>query len=384
MMLAPGASPHARRPLGWLLRRGVEVVFVDACDPLPGRREGYRFVRLPRSGLGPLRRLLGSRAGHALALWPALPLHLVWRGARPDLVHVHFVDHRARQAARAGAQPLVLSAWGTDVHRHFEPGADPEDRRAAGEALAAADLVIVDAPDVAARCAELAGRDPWILVVPLGVDTARFRPDDGAAARAWRRRLDIPSGAAVLLSARAMAPLYRHDAVLDAFALARPRFHRPAVLVMKRYNPADPAEGAACEARLRRLAHARGVAGAVRWIGPVPEDRLPEIHALADVVVSFARTDGFPVTFLEAAACERSVISCDLPAYRGSFAERFFVLVDRDDTGDLAAAMTRAVNEPASLSAHVAEARRVVVSRYDEAITSAMLLDAYRRVLGRG
>jgi glycosyltransferase involved in cell wall biosynthesis len=384
MMLAPGASPHARRPLGWLLRRGVEIVFVDARDPLPARRAGYRFIPFPRTGLRPLRGAFGSRAGHALALWPALPLHLVWRAARPDLVHVHYVDHRARQAVRAGARPLVLSAWGTDIHRHFQPGADPEDRRAIGEALASADLVIADAPDVAARCAELAGRELATERVPLGVDTERFRPDDGTAARTWRRALDIPAGAAVILSARAMAPLYRHDAVLEAFARAWPHLCRPAVLVFKVWSPGGRAPALACAGALRRRAHARGVAGAVRWIDPVPEEQLPGIYALADVVVSFPRTDGLPVTFFEAAACERPVIACRLPAYAASFAERLFHMVDADDIDDLAAAMARTVNDPGGSTARVAEARRVVTAEYDEATTIDKLLDAYRRLLGHG
>lgn len=382
MMLAPGADAHAQRPLRWLLQQGVEVVFVDGRDPLPGGRAGYRYLRLPRTGLRPLLRLFGPRVGHALALWPALPLHVLWRALRPDVVHVHYVDHRAGQAARAGARPLVLSAWGTDINRHFQPGASLEARRGAGAALRAADLVLVDAPDIGGKCAALAGRELPTELLHLGVDTDRFRPDDGTAARAWRRRLAIPAGAVVILSARSLAPLYRHDVILAAFARARPRLSRPAVLLFKRYNPSSGAEAAACEIALAQRARALGVEEAVRWIDPVPAEQLPEVYALADVVLNFPRMDGFPVTFLEAAACQRPVISVRLPAYAGSFAERCFHLVEGDDAGDLAVALADVVNDPARARAHVVEARRAVVEAYDEAGARRRLLDAYRRLLG--
>jgi glycosyltransferase involved in cell wall biosynthesis len=106
------------------------------------------------------------------------------------------------------------------------------------------------------------------------------------------------------------------------------------------------------------------------------------VYALADVVLNFPRMDGFPVTFLEAAACQRPVISGRLPAYAGSFAERLFHLVDGEDAVDLAAALTAVVNDPARAVAHVVEARRVVVEAYDEAGARRRLLDAYRRLLG--
>ncbi len=122
---------------------------------------------------------------------------------------------------------------------------------------------------------------------------------------------------------------------------------------------------------------------AVRWIDPVPEERLPDVYALADVVVNFPRMDGLPVTFFEAAACARPVLSRRLPAYAGSFAERLFRMVD-GDVDDLAAAMAEMVNDPAGATARVVEARRVVVEEFDEATARRKLLDSYRRLLGRG
>ena len=34
---------------------------------------------------------------------------------RPDIVHAHYVTSYGYLAARAGMQPLVLTAWGTDL-----------------------------------------------------------------------------------------------------------------------------------------------------------------------------------------------------------------------------------------------------------------------------
>jgi glycosyltransferase involved in cell wall biosynthesis len=371
LMVAPGTSPHAWRPLAWLLARGVEVVFLDEVDPLAAGAPGYRFVPLPRSGLAVLRRLVGSRIALALAKWRAWPLRRLWQRERPDVVHVHWVDPRAQHCAAAGMHPLVLTVWGSDVNDLLDPGANPAMRAAIGEALAAADLVCIDGADMAEKCAQLAGRPVPTRLLTLGVDTKRFAPGWAEEAAHLRHWLDIAPGTRVVLSPRAMAGLYRHHEVLEAFAAAGVP---DAVLVFIRYNPGNFADCQVLEAELRDHAARLGVADALRFCDRLAVELLPALYNAADVVVNFPARDAFPVTFLEALACARPVITCPHHSYAGTVAERHARFVN--DVPGLASALADTLAHPPALSA----ARDEVIRLHDEALVADTLVAWYREL----
>jgi glycosyltransferase involved in cell wall biosynthesis len=384
LMLAPGGSIHSRRPLRWLLERGHEVTFVDAVDPAPAPSARYRFVPRPRPKVTWLsRHLLPRRWADELVNWVvAVQLRRIWKRTRPDVVHVHWVDSRAYRCVLGGLKPLVLSVWGTDVNQLIDTNSDPHHRRMIARALAAADRVLVDAADMPEKCARVAGRPIRTETLPLGIDTSAFAPGYREQAEAWRRRLEIPSGAVVLLSIRALAARYGHRSVLEAFARAAARCARPAILVFKQYNPLETKEGTACEDDLRQQAERLGITHAVRWMPEVPYDRLPEVYAFSDIVVNYPEMDAFPVTFLEAAACERPVISIRLPAYRRTFAEDFFRMVEPGSTDALADAMVELVAEdPAARAARLARARRCVREEHDQQTTTSRLVGIYQTLV---
>ena len=283
MMLAPGRSSHTLRPLKWLLERKVEVVFVD--DEAPGLAgqgaNGCRFVGYPRlRGARILHRIAGARAASRLGrAWSTRQLRRLAEVIRPDLVHVHFVDRRAFCAARAGLRPLVLSVWGSDVNRLLDSTADPEQLKMAAFSLNQARLVIVDAPDMPEKCERLAGRALSILKLPLGVDTEVFRPRPESTRARWRSLLAIPPSAPVLVSVRAWDPLYAHDAILRAFARARPRLPREAVLVFKRYCPDPDRDRVRALTRdIETLAEKLGVMPSIRFLDEMPPDELPDVY----------------------------------------------------------------------------------------------------------
>jgi glycosyltransferase involved in cell wall biosynthesis len=84
---------------------------------------------------------------------------------------------------------------------------------------------------------------------------------------------------------------------------------RDLVLVMSARG-ADPAT----LAEVRSHADASGISDRLRILDDVPHDELPALFRLADVVVSVPDSDSFPVTLLEAMACERTIVASDLPA----------------------------------------------------------------------
>jgi len=306
-------------------------------------------------------------------------LRLLWQRIRPDLVHVHWVDHRAYHCIKARLRPLVLSVWGTDINKHFLPDAKPENSRIIGQTLAYADRVIVETPFMAERCDLLAGRKVNTEVLVLGVNTKLFQPGYDRAAIEWRRKLAVPIDSRVLLSPRGWAKLYGHHLILEAFSQARSRLKTNVVLAFIVYNRSSYSESIAYEIELRRRAEELDIAQWVRWIDEVPMARLPEIYAFADVVINFPNMDSFPFTFLEAAACKRPVISCRLPSYRDTFAERYFRMVEPGSIVELADAIVEVLNEdPTRRSDMLSEARLVVEQKYDESIYATRLFKIYR------
>jgi glycosyltransferase involved in cell wall biosynthesis len=380
-MLAPGNSIHSRRAFTWLLKRGCTVLFADARDPEVG---GGQYVPYPQAGWRRLYRLAGWKRSFRLENWEvSLRLRRLCRRFRPDVVHVHWVDRRAYQCFRAGLRPLVLSVWGSDVNGLFEADADARDRRCVGEVLAGADQILADAPDMPGKCSALAGREVRVDLLPYGIETRRFAPGRAGDARAWRQRLGVPDGAKVLLSMRGFDRRYGHHLILEAFSQAQRLCRTPAVLVFKTFNQGIGGYDRGYESEVRARAEALGVGPLVRWMGDLPYDRLPEVYAFADAVVNYPAMDGFPVTFLEAAASGTPVISAALPGYRGTFAERCFTMVEPGHIDRLAEAIAAFVNEPAGArAAAVAEARAAVQRDFDEAVVADRLLGLYKSLCG--
>jgi glycosyltransferase involved in cell wall biosynthesis len=232
------------------------------------------------------------------------------------------------------------------------------------------------------KCATLAGTRVPMSILPLGIDTTLFRPANQDDVQTWRRRLDVPDGAVLLMSARAWGAIYQQESILEAFAVARKAARRRAILLFKTYNAGSYGEASELTQRIRARIAELGLAEDVRWLSDVPVADLPGVYSAVDAVINFPAIDGFPVTFMEAAACECPVISADLPAYRGALAGTFFRLVPAGDVDALAAAICEQIDtDPQAARASLREARGLVVRDYDQSVSANRLLEHYAELL---
>ena len=387
VLMAGPFSVHTTRQVNWMLDRGQEVVLISDRDIHPQGRRNYRFIHQPVvRGARFCRKLLPKRFAEGLIEWLYIVQYRFWLAVvRPEVVHVNWVDDIAFYLARAGAWPLVLTIWGSDVNRLFLPDFKLCQRRYTAGALAEAAIVIADARDMIEKCARLTGKPVRVEILALGIDTGLFRADfPGQAERvfSWRRSLEIPEGAKVVVSIRALDYKYGHDLILSAFARALPELGGNAVLLYRRYNPDEAGE---CERQLRRQAERLGILDRVRWMESVRYEQLPEIYALADLVVNYPEIDAFPVSFIEAAACERPLVTSRLAAYEGTFAEEFFRFVPLDDVPALAKAIIEELGGAATVTpSRLREARRQVEAEFDQAVCAERLLALYREAVGIG
>jgi glycosyltransferase involved in cell wall biosynthesis len=142
-----------------------------------------------------------------------------------------------------------------------------------------------------ARKSSLMGRFE-VTVIPNGVDTAVFRPQDRATAR---RRLDLPPEAKIVLFVAHNLTNRRKGGATLMKALERPSDVPGLTLLTVGEGRLDPPPG---------VAH--------RHIAPVAdEDAMADLYNAADVLAIASSEDNLPNTMLEAMACGLPVAAFD-------------------------------------------------------------------------
>jgi glycosyltransferase involved in cell wall biosynthesis len=145
--------------------------------------------------------------------------------------------------------------------------------------------------------------------------------------------LAIPENAKVFLSIRGWSHFNRHHTILEAFARALPDMKFKPYLIFKKYSSTIESDNYQME--LNELAKKFGITEYIRIMDEVEYNQMPIVYAFSDVIINYPSVDAFPVTFLEAAACERPVITCRLPSYENTFAEKYFRMVSSDSIEEL-------------------------------------------------
>ncbi|MGH9226207.1 MAG: glycosyltransferase family 4 protein [Acidimicrobiales bacterium] len=212
-------------------------------------------------------------------------------------------------------------------------------------------------------CGQMGGRPEQMAVVPVGVDTALFRPVAGVARVPGR----------LLTTASADVPLKGLVPLLEALAKVRTERHAELVIV-GRPRPDSP-----LRATIERL----GLEDAVTVAGVVPAERLVELYAESELAVVPSLYEGFSLPAIEAMACGVPLVSTTggaLPEVVGRDGETA-LLVPPGDPSALAASIGRALDDEA-LRRRLGEAGRArVVERYSWRATAEATFEQYRQVI---
>ncbi len=174
-----------------------------------------------------------------------------------------------------------------------------------------------------------------IAVLPLGVDIGRFRPGDAPAAR---EALGLPQGVPIVGFAGRLEARKGIDLLVAAWHHVR-REHPAAVLAIAGGVPgvAQPVDGDAI--RDLRLAVPPGH---LKYLGPLPIDRMPDFYRAVDLVAVPSTGEPFGLVVLEALASGRPVVAAasgGIPEILDDGQQGF--LVPPDDGDALAAGLAR-------------------------------------------
>jgi len=258
---------------------------------------------------------------------------------RPDVVNVHFATGALVYfllLRRVFGYRLILSLHGSDLLRPR-----PNLGKHLPRFLRASDAVTVVSDTLARVAVETAGPDVEIVILPNGVDTRFWRAMASTRTNSIvaAGRLDHVKGFDVLINAMARVP----DAHLDIYG--------------------EGPERRALEALSRDL----GVADRVRLPGHANRETLRRAFSEASVLAMPSRSEGMPLTLLEAMACGLPPVASAVGGVPEIVTQNVGRLVPPEDPNALAEALGAALAEDAG------ERRRAARERVGPLSADAMV-----------
>ncbi|MEA1833421.1 MSMEG_0565 family glycosyltransferase [Methylobacterium durans] len=231
---------------------------------------------------------------------------------------------------------------------------------------------------VGRAAAEALARDHGVAaqVVGNGVDQTLFRPEPAPGDAALRLRWGLGAGP-VVLCLGGFEERRNALGVIEAFRCLRRDRPQAQLLVVGGGSILDHSGyQARCRAALDRAGLDVGIGRAVIQAGLVPQDAMPGLYRLADLLAAPALRGGFGPGVLEAMACGTPVVGAARAPFTEVLAPTDALLVDPEDAGALADAF-RAALAPAA-AARLAAAGRRVAARHGWAACASRHLGAYQ------
>ncbi|VTU18836.1 MSMEG_0565 family glycosyltransferase [Variovorax sp. RA8] len=189
--------------------------------------------------------------------------------------------------------------------------------------------------------------------VQNGVDTARFSPAAGRGDALLAARLGLVPGAPVVLAVGGIEERKNSVRLLSAFALLRAT-HPQAQLVIAGGASLLDHEGCAqaFRARMQRLGLAEGPLQPVRLTGPLPDEDMPALYRLADVVAMPSLREGFGLVVLEGLASGAPVVASRIAPFVDYLAEDDVSWAEPHDAASIAGALADALarRDPARIA----------------------------------
>jgi len=260
--LAAANSIHSHRWVKFFADRGHEIRWISFAPSTFGAIAGVDYTELPAPGLNALSLILRVRS-------------IVAR-SKPDVLHAHYAGMYGMVGAAAGFRPFVVTAWGSDV---IYGSKSLVKRPLLRWTLRRAALVTCDAQHMKERMIRLGIDEAKIKIIRFGIDTDVFSPRDRAGARRLLGVADRPT----VISTRNLAPVYDVETLVRAVPLVLARMPETQFLIAGEGKQKDP---------LSALAAKLGVSESVRFIGFIPNEKLPEYLSAADAYVSTSLSDG--------------------------------------------------------------------------------------------
>ncbi|MEM9268164.1 MAG: glycosyltransferase family 4 protein [Pseudomonadota bacterium] len=210
---------------------------------------------------------------------------------------------------------------------------------------------------IIASSARAAGFLDWhSTVIPHGVDTDHFTPQDRVAAR---KAEGLPTGPLIGAFGR-LRPSKGTDLLIDALCTLLPQHpDHNAILT----GIAAPKDQSFLEAQKQKLAQA-GLTDRVHFLGQVSGARLKSLYACCDIVVAASRREGYGLTPLEGGASGAAIVSTTAGVWPEVIDEEIGAIVDTGSATALADALQPLLENPALAQTKGEAARARMVNHH--------------------
>jgi len=221
---------------------------------------------------------------------------------KPDILHAHYVTNYGFFGALCNFNPFIITAWGSDVL--IVPEARLISRikaYIAKHTLRKAELITCDAKHMKEAMVWLGVAPEKIDIVYFGVDTRKFSP------RQKNERLKEKLGiynSPTVISLRYLEPVYDVESLIRSILLVLEEIPESKFVIAGKGSE---------EERLKELTKSLGISESVKFVGFIPNDKLPQYLTTMDVYVSTSLSDaGIAASTAEAMACGLPVIVTDV------------------------------------------------------------------------
>jgi D-inositol-3-phosphate glycosyltransferase len=261
-----------------------------------------------------------------LSGWVALQLRQLW--ALPMV----YMSHTLGYPKNAAAQQV----WEQEPPRRL---------LVEYEILKHSDALVAESPASKQHMVQEYGVDPArVQIIPCGVDTLLFRPQNRQQAR---RALALPEAAPLVLFVGRLQPLKGLDTLLRAMHLVRQQYPTLQTLIVGGgLDTDDPHEAAELE-RLRALAAHLDLMPHLAFIKAQSQETLVQYYTAADVFVLPSHYESFGMVALEAMACGTPVVASQVGGLTSTIVhERTGLLAPVGDWQAFARAISRVLASP--------------------------------------
>ena len=210
-----------------------------------------------------------------------------------------------------------------------------------------------------------------VEVIPGGRDPARLGRATAARRSAGRASLKLVDEPVVLAVGR-QEPQKGLDVLLRAVPALRVVCPGVQVIVAGQHGRSS--------AELTSIVNELDLAGSVRLLGH--RDDIAELFCAADVFVLPSRREGNPGVVLEAMALEVPIVASDIAPVREALGDPSLAELFRPgDVAGLAAAVAKAIEDPAAGRQRTTQARERFIAQYDVAGVAERILAFYQTAL---
>jgi phosphatidylinositol alpha-1,6-mannosyltransferase len=274
--------------------------------------------------------------------------------------------------------PLLGIDYGVVLHgaETTIPGRLPLARHALAKVIGDAKLIVAAGTYARGQAERLVDDLPPVVMVPPGVDIARFHPLNSSERRHARQQLGLPLDSPLVVSVSRLVPRKGMDVLIEAVGLLKTSMPDISLAI---------AGGGRDLARLKSVARRASVEPT--WLGRVSEEDKALLNGTADVWAMLCRDrmlgllqEGFGIVFMEAAAA-------GVPQVAGKSGGAVDAVVDGvtgyvvgnpADPAPVAAALRRLLENPALARRLGAAARERAVAEFDYDVLAPRLLEALR------